>query len=328
MQQQYVLRRNIMGKSPSRLTVVLLVVLVSITTSCSDINTSDYKYIEGSSSKYTCSVPYDGNTQLELPVNEGDYLQIAITGDTIQLDASVTDPSGKNLGAYSFPNGKPQAVRITIPGNYKLLIQGPGSFTVKQVGAQDHLTVTTAAFTRPLTAVTPSTMIWLVIPAILGVILIVGLFMRRRIVKVPCPAREGAIPTGDDAASHPHASSPMTPLYEKNYFGPDGPGMNSSPPADRPFVDPWPFVDPYGKGGNPSFVQAQDIWPEMPWITDMNPSVHRGMNSMKLNRLVKEGKVTPGDAIKYQRDIEERDDDWLSQRPIGSLLDAIDMREE
>jgi len=288
--------------------IVPLLIPLILTTSCST-NVSDYRYIEGSYSTYTCSVQYDKSIQLELPVNEGDYLQIGITGETIYLNASLTDPTGNNLGSRTFDNNKPIDFPISKKGIYTLTIQGPGSFTVQQVGAQVQLIVSTAVFTAPATAKALTSLKWLMIPVILGAIFLIIFLIKRRRGKIKLPQYLGNVPTIPKSVGD-------VPL-KGHYFGPDGPGTDKIQPPANETINHHEFAQ--SNTGDPIFygqIGPSEFQSPLKHIED-------SLTNSDISRLVKEGKITIEEAAKTLEIVKNMD--FMDR---NSFLSAIEHRED
>jgi hypothetical protein len=260
---------------------------------------SDYKYVEGSSSTYTFGVQFDNPIYLKLPVNEGDRLQIAITGETIQINASLIDPTGKILGSDTFANGQPIVFPTSKKGIYVLAIQGPPSFSIQQVGALDNLTVSTESFASTPLVRTESVLKWLLIPIILGIILLIIFFKKNSSAGVPAgylyepPSRPDWV-----SSEHGPAYRPEDKIYNEHVE----------------FVDSGEIIRPQsvsdeGKGPFSKYKFHNSNSDAVSRMRDKIKSddndMRKSMLKQEVSNLTGEGKITPNEAIKLNKQIDD-----------------------
>lgn len=90
------------------------------------------------------------------------------------------------------------------------------------------------------------------------------------------------------------------------YVYPNGETTDTPPPGAPPHIAGEP-IESYEAIG-----QFKDM------------GLYKKANMEKLNELVREEKIKPGEARKFLRDIEERGDDFFSQKEFANFLEAID----
>ena len=106
----------------------------------------------------------------------------------------------------------------------------------------------------------------------------------------------------------------VPPPHGTIYVSPDGTATDTPPPNTSETLETHEFVEPMQNIKSEREATHMGVW--------------QGINNQKLDKIVQEGRLTPREALEFQRAIEKAGDDLFSQERLGNLLQAIDQGAE
>lgn len=123
-----------------------------------------------------------------------------------------------------------------------------------------------------------------------------------------------------------YRASPKSAEREKYAYATPTLEDRESPPEPDWIVDEHGQAIPFKKRHKDSerTIPLESIEYIKPEREGAHMGVWQDINNQKLNRLVQEGRLTPREALEFQRAIEKAGDDFFSQERLGGLLRAIE----